>query len=51
MIPVCMFFDMVSPVKTQVENGLINLFYFQVHNIDISEKDSFTLKDSGINDD
>ena len=36
--PCAPIFDMESPVKTQVGNGLDKLFDFQVKNIDLSDK-------------
>ena len=44
------FVDMGAPVKTQVENGLIQLFNFRVHIIDTSEQTVFTLNYSGLHD-
>ena len=41
---------MRAPVKTQVENGLSMIFYFQGHTIDMSDQAIFTLKDLGLND-
>ena len=42
------FVDMGSPVKTQVENGLSNIFYFRGHTIDVYYQAVFSLKDSDI---
>ena len=44
------FVEMVSPVKTQVENGLIDLLGFLGQTIDMSDQVVFTLKYSGFND-
>ena len=44
------FVDMVSPVKTQVENGLSNLFGFWGQIIDVSDQAGFILKDWGLRD-
>ena len=41
---------MVSPVKTQVENGLSELFDFQGQTIDVPYQAVFVLKDSGLHD-
>ena len=43
------FVDMVSPVKSQVENGLIEIFNFWGQNTDTSDQAVFTLKYSGLN--
>ena len=45
------FFDMGSPVKTQVENGLSTLFDFRGQTINTSDQAVFTLNDSGRHDD
>ena len=42
------FFDMVSPVKTEVENGPIKIFNLRGQSIDTSDQSIFTLKDSGL---
>ena len=42
------FVDMGAMVKTQMENGISKLFDFQGQIIDVSDKDIFTLKDSGV---
>ena len=39
---------MGDPVKTQVENGISKLFYFQIHAIDASDQAVFILKYSGL---
>ena len=44
------FFDMVSPVKTQVENGLYKIFNFQGHNIYLYNQEKFVLTDVGVHD-
>ena len=44
------FVDMGAPVKTQVENGLIEIFNFQGQTINISYQAIFTIKDSGLHD-
>ena len=44
------FVDMGSPVKTQVENGLSELFDFQGQTIDVPYQAVFILKDSGLHD-
>ena len=44
------FVDMGSPVKTQVENGLNKLFYFQGQTIDVSDQSIFTLNYLGLHD-
>ena len=41
---------MVSPVKTQVENGLSKLINLFGQTIDVSDQALFTLKDSGLHD-
>ena len=45
------FVDMRAPVKTQVENGLSEIFDFQVQTTDVSDQAVFILKDSGLIDD
>ena len=42
------FYDIGSPVKTQVKNGHNKLFVFRVETIDVSDQTVFTLKDSCI---
>ena len=42
---------MVSPVKTQVENGISKLFDFRGQTIDVSDQAIFILKDPGLHDD
>ena len=46
----CPFFDMGSPVKNQVENGLIKLLDLRGQTIDFSDLAIFTLKDKGLHD-
>ena len=42
---------MVSPLKTQVVNGLDRLFGLWGHNIDVSDQDVFILKNTGLRND
>ena len=44
------FFDMGSPVKTQVGNCLSKIFDFGGHTIDMSDQAVFTSNDSGLHD-
>ena len=44
------FVDMISPVKTQVENGLSKLFSFWGQTIDVSDQAVLTVIISGIHD-
>ena len=41
---------MGSPVKSQLENGLREIFDFWGQTIDMSDQASFILKDSGLHD-
>ena len=41
---------MVTPVKTQVENGLSKIFNFRGQNINVSDRAVFILKDLGLHD-
>ena len=44
------FVDMGSPVKSQLENGLREIFDFWRQTIDMSDQASFILKDSVLHD-
>ena len=44
------FFDTGSPVKNQLENGLIKILHFRGQTIDMSNQAVFTLNDSGLHD-
>ena len=46
----CLFFYMVSPVKTQMENGLNKLFNLRGQTIDVPGQAVFTLKASVLHD-
>ena len=48
--PCARFVDMVSPVKTQVKNGLTKIFDFWAQTINMSDQAVFTLKDSCLHD-
>ena len=41
---------MLVPLKTQVENGMSNLFNIRGHTIDVYNQAVFNLKDSGLYD-
>ena len=42
------FADMVTSVKTQVQNGISKILNLWVQTIDVSDQAVFTLKDSGV---
>ena len=44
------FLDMISPAKTQVENGIFKIFNFRGQTIDVSDQAVFTLKYSVFHD-